>query len=56
MSLDDLLTSQELLYLATGCRLMAVQVRDAGDLDSARAYLELATKCERMAALVCAAE
>jgi hypothetical protein len=62
--LDDLrFTSQELIYLATGARLLAAQARsDAEQQQSTsvrcifenaeRVYLELAAKCERLARLV----
>jgi hypothetical protein len=63
MRLDDLrLTTQELAYLATGARLLATQARaDAERKGSVsvrdvfegaeRVYVELATKCERLAEL-----
>lgn len=62
--LDDLrFTSQELIYLATGARLLAAQARsDAqqqpstsvrGIFEAAeRVYVDLAAKCERLASLV----
>jgi hypothetical protein len=62
--LDDLrLTSQELIYLATGARLLAAQARANAEQQgstsvrsifeqSERVYLELAAKCERLAKLV----
>jgi hypothetical protein len=61
---DDLrLSSQELVYLATGARLLAAQARaDAERQESTpvrsifqnaeHVYLELAVKCERIAKLV----
>jgi hypothetical protein len=61
--LDDLrLTSQELVYLATGARLLAEQARADGQKQGSvsvreifegaeRVYIDLATKCERLAEL-----
>jgi hypothetical protein len=60
---DQRLTSQELIYLATGARLLAAQARaDAQRQESTSArtifengecvYLELAAKCERLAKLL----
>jgi hypothetical protein len=52
MRLDDpTLTSQDLLYLATGCRLLALHALGIGDPEAERAYVELAAKCDRLAAL-----
>jgi hypothetical protein len=52
MGLDDpTLTSQELLYLATGRHLLALHALGAGDPEAERAYVELAAKCEHLAAL-----
>jgi hypothetical protein len=61
--LDDLrLTSQELVYLATGARLLAEQARADAErqgsisvrdifVGAERVYIELADKCERLAEL-----
>jgi hypothetical protein len=66
--LDDLrLTSQELVYLATGARLLAQQAREDADrqgsvsvreifVGAERVYIELAGKCERLAELARAAD
>jgi hypothetical protein len=66
--LDDLrLTSQELIYLATGARLLAEQARTDGERQGSvsvreifegaeRVYIELATKCDRPAELARAAD
>jgi hypothetical protein len=63
---DPRLTSQELVYLATGARLLAEQARADGERRGSvsvreifegaeRFYIELATKCERLAELARAA-
>jgi hypothetical protein len=66
--LDDLrLTSQELVCLATGARLLAEQARTDGERQGSvsvrgifegaeRVYIELATKCDRLAKLARAAD
>lgn len=62
--LDDLrFTAQELIYLATGARLLAAQARSDAQQQSStsvrsifenaeQVYLELAAKCERLAKLI----
>jgi len=62
--LDDLrLSSQELIYLATGARLLAAQARSNAQQQQStsvrsifenaeRVYLELAAKCERLSRLI----
>jgi hypothetical protein len=48
---DHMLTSQDLRYLATGCHFLALHALGTEDLEAERAYVELAAKCERLAAL-----
>jgi hypothetical protein len=43
------LTSQDLLYLATGQRILALQATEEA---TRKAHLELAEKCERIAKLL----
>lgn len=62
--LDDLrLSSQELLYLATGARLLAAQARSNAEQQQStsvrsifenaeRVYSDLAAKCEQLARLI----